>query len=407
MTAPLTTAPAVTWRRAATGVAVLAVLALAVLGLLRAASPAHPPTTGERVAEVAATLRCPTCQGLSIEDSTSVLAAGSRRIIAQQLAQGRTPDQVRQWFVDRYGASVLLSPDATGAGLVAWVVPGLVLVAGGLLVWRWLRRGAPPAGTAGEATDQGAAALTGWRDGALDPDDSPAGMALREALVAAESDADEVALARVATASRRYTARPATAEPDAPRRPGRALPRRAVTVGAAGVVLVAAGIGVALAVDRAGVDRAAPAAAGGEAAAAGTAAVPPGGAAPSPPPGWTGGMPQTPDQWVQLGRAYDADGRPAQAVAAYSMALQLQPDAESVLLLRADVLVRSGQADQALPDLQQLDARHPDTPQVLLVLGLAQNATGDPEAPATLRRFLELDPESPAAAGVRKLLDGG
>jgi cytochrome c-type biogenesis protein CcmH len=394
----------VTWRRAAGGAIVLAVLTLAVLGLVRAASPAGTPTMRERVDEVAATLRCPTCQGLSIEDSTSVLAAGSRRIIQQQLQQGRTPDEIRQWFVDRYGSSVLLSPDPDGAGLVAWVVPGLVLVAGGLLVWRWLRHDAEPAADSDEAVDQAVAALAAWRDGALDPDDSPAGESLREALVAAEPDADEVALARVAAAYRRYTARPAVAAaPIAPRRPGRTLPRRAVPVGAAGVVLVAAGVGVALAVDRAAVDRGA----GAEAATANTAAAPSGGAAPSPPAGWTGGMPQTPEEWVQLGHAYDADQQPAQAVAAYSMALQLQPDAESVLLLRADVLVRSGQADQALPDLQQLDARHPDTPQVLLVLGLAQNATGAPEAPATLRRFLELDPGSPAAAGVRKLLDGG
>jgi cytochrome c-type biogenesis protein CcmH len=118
-------------------------------------------------------------------------------------------------------------------------------------------------------------------------------------------------------------------------------------------------------------------------------------------------MPQTPADWVQLGRAYDAADQPGQAVAAYDMALRLQPDADSVLLLRADVLVRSGHADQALPDLQQLDARHPDTPDVLLVLGLAQNRTGDPAGDATLRRFLQLDPGSPAAPGVRKLLEDG
>ena len=118
-------------------------------------------------------------------------------------------------------------------------------------------------------------------------------------------------------------------------------------------------------------------------------------------------MPRTAAEWVQLGRAYDTAGQADQAVAAFDMALRLQPDADVVLLLRADVLVRSGRAEQALPDLQHLDASHPDTADVLLVLGLAQNRTGAPEAAATLRRFLELDPGSPAAPGVRKLLDGG
>jgi cytochrome c-type biogenesis protein CcmH len=249
--------------------------------------------------------------------------------------------------------------------------------------------------------DEAAVALAAWRDGAFDPDDSPAGGALRAALAAAETDPGEVALARVASAHRRYTARPAAGPvPSAPR-PARGLPRRAVTVGAAGVVLVAAGVGAALAVDHGR-------GTGAQTAAAATSVPASGGTgAPAPPAGWTGGMPQTPEQWVQLGRAYDGAGQPDQAVAAYDMALRLQPDADAVLLLRADVLVRSGHADQALPDLRQLDARHPDTPDVLLVLGLAQNRTGDPAGDATLRRFLQLEPGSPAAPGVRRLLDGG
>src|SRR3546814_1328391 len=54
------------------------------------------PPLQERVAAVSATIRCPTCQGLSIQDSPSVLATGSRQIVEQQLREGRTPDEVRQ-----------------------------------------------------------------------------------------------------------------------------------------------------------------------------------------------------------------------------------------------------------------------------------------------------------------------
>jgi cytochrome c-type biogenesis protein CcmH len=174
--------------------------------------------------------------------------------------------------------------------------------------------------------------------------------------------------------------------------------RRPVAVGA--VALLAAGAAAAVALTVHGRGAGEPAV--GASPAAATAA-----AAPSAPPGWTGGMPTTAGQWVALGRAYDEAHQLPQAVAAYGMALRLQPGADDVLLLRADALVRSGQAATALPDLEGLDQRHPDTPDVLLILGLAQNRTGSPAATATLQRFLQLAPQSPAAPGVRKLLGAG
>jgi cytochrome c-type biogenesis protein CcmH len=115
-------------------------------------------------------------------------------------------------------------------------------------------------------------------------------------------------------------------------------------------------------------------------------------------------MPQTADQWASLGRAYDKAGQYPQALAAYDMALTLQPGADDVVLMRDDVLVRSGKPADALPTLKQLAARYPDNPDVLLILGLAQNRTGDAAGAATLRTFLQLAPDSPAAPGVRKLL---
>ena len=116
-------------------------------------------------------------------------------------------------------------------------------------------------------------------------------------------------------------------------------------------------------------------------------------------------MPQGPAEWVTLGRSYDRAQQYEQAVAAYEMALQLDPTDESVVLMRADVLVRSGHPADALPTLVELDERHPDTADVLLLLGLAQHQTGEPAAAETLRRFLELAPDSPAAPGVQALLE--
>jgi len=120
-------APAVTVAAAV----VLAAVALAV-GLARSGS--SPPTLQERVQAVAAGLRCPVCQNLSVADSPSELAQQMRAEIATRLRAGQSPDQIRQFFASRYGRWILLSPSGSGLGLVAWAAPAAALVVGGLVV---------------------------------------------------------------------------------------------------------------------------------------------------------------------------------------------------------------------------------------------------------------------------------
>ena len=89
---------------------------------------------------LASELRCPVCQGNSIQDSPSELALQMRDLIRDQLRAGKTPDEVRAYFVDKYGEWILLTPKATGFNLVVYIVPLLVVLAGGAVVWRTVRR---------------------------------------------------------------------------------------------------------------------------------------------------------------------------------------------------------------------------------------------------------------------------
>ena len=114
------------------------VLALAVLGGWRAAGDGRP-SLDEQVTAVATGLRCPACEGQSVAASESDLARQMRLVARQQLAQGRSPVQVRAWFAQRYGDGVLLDPPASGLGLVAFVVPVLALAAGAAVLARFLR----------------------------------------------------------------------------------------------------------------------------------------------------------------------------------------------------------------------------------------------------------------------------
>ena len=103
----------------------------------------------QTVHDVATQLRCVVCQSLSVADSPSETANQMRAIIRERLAAGDNPEQVRAYFVEKYGDWILLSPPKTGFTLLVWVVPfvglgiGLVLVA--IVVRRWSRTPQPAA----------------------------------------------------------------------------------------------------------------------------------------------------------------------------------------------------------------------------------------------------------------------
>ena len=118
-------------------------------GPAAAASPAgaKTPVSEDTVHDVAAQLRCVVCQSLSVADSPSETAHEMKGIIRERLAAGESPEQVRAYFVEKYGNWILLSPPRQGFSLLVWVVPfaglglGLVLVL--IVVRRWSRRPAP------------------------------------------------------------------------------------------------------------------------------------------------------------------------------------------------------------------------------------------------------------------------
>lgn len=131
-------------------VALAALLALGALVAVEVLRPDAEPTQAEQAQRIAAELRCPDCQALSVAESQTAAAAAIRRQIVELLAAGQTSDQVRAHFVARYGEWILLAPTSP----VAWWLPPVVVLVGiGLLGW-WLvgRRSAtepPPASPGG------------------------------------------------------------------------------------------------------------------------------------------------------------------------------------------------------------------------------------------------------------------
>ena len=104
----------------------------------------EPQTPARRADGVAAGLRCPVCQGLSVKDSDSSTARDIRADIRRRIDAGQTPAEVRRAYVDRYGEWILLRPKSSGFEAVVWVVPPALIAAAALALgaafWRWRTR---------------------------------------------------------------------------------------------------------------------------------------------------------------------------------------------------------------------------------------------------------------------------
>ena len=98
-----------------------------------------------KAAEVAALLRCPVCQGLSVGDSPAPMAVNMRRQVRDLLAQGYDVEQALAYFEASYGEFVRLKPEMRGINWLVWLAPAAALGLGGLVVARALRRRPVPA----------------------------------------------------------------------------------------------------------------------------------------------------------------------------------------------------------------------------------------------------------------------
>ena len=82
------------------------------------------------------TLRCLVCQGQSIADSDAELAGDMRAFVRESIKQGQSPEQIRKWLMERYGAWISYNPPVEPLTWPLWAAPIILL-----LVGAWLARG--------------------------------------------------------------------------------------------------------------------------------------------------------------------------------------------------------------------------------------------------------------------------
>ncbi len=100
---------------------------------------ASVPELDRRAQELNKSIMCPVCPGESIDQSQHPLAVQMRAIVVDRLQEGWTAGQINDYFVERYGPSVLLEPPTEGSNLLVWIVPPVGVGLGGLLLYVGIR----------------------------------------------------------------------------------------------------------------------------------------------------------------------------------------------------------------------------------------------------------------------------
>ena len=115
--------------------------------------PLTDPVLEARVQKLGKELRCAVCQGLSIADSPSSMARAQLDKVRELISDGKSDQEVVDFFVARYGEWVLLEPPKYGWNLLVWLGPVALILVGALVIGMQLKRkpvpepSSTPAGT--------------------------------------------------------------------------------------------------------------------------------------------------------------------------------------------------------------------------------------------------------------------
>ena len=114
---------------------VLAALVIGV-GAAQDPSPTPPVITDDQVNAIARQMYCPVCENTPLDVCPTQACAEWRELIRDELAQGWSEQQIKQYFVQRFGDRVLATPPATGLNWLVYVVPPIAFLAGAFLLYR-------------------------------------------------------------------------------------------------------------------------------------------------------------------------------------------------------------------------------------------------------------------------------
>jgi cytochrome c-type biogenesis protein CcmH len=116
----------------------LLIFALAVVPAVTVLAQ-QPTPSDDDVNAIAGQLFCPICENIPLDVCPTQACHDWRELIRQMLLQGKSTNEIKQYFVDHYGARVLAVPPRTGLNWLIYVFPPLAILLGLFLLFRAFR----------------------------------------------------------------------------------------------------------------------------------------------------------------------------------------------------------------------------------------------------------------------------
>ncbi len=107
--------------------------------VVKVASAQQPTPSDDQVNAIARQLYCPVCENIPLDVCSTAACAQWRELIRQKLADGWNEQQIKDYFVQQYGARVLGTPPAKGINWLVYVIPPLAILAGVYVLYRAYR----------------------------------------------------------------------------------------------------------------------------------------------------------------------------------------------------------------------------------------------------------------------------
>ena len=134
---------------------VLFIFLLSILFTGAAFAQDNQPTDDE-VNAVAHQLYCPVCQNTPLDVCPTEACRDWREQIRGMLAEGKTEDEILQYFVDQFGDRVLSAPPVTTKfNYIIYIVPPLIILAGAIILFRSLKEWTTPKDASTDLGEEG------------------------------------------------------------------------------------------------------------------------------------------------------------------------------------------------------------------------------------------------------------
>ena len=85
-------------------------------------------------------IMCPVCDGQSLDQSQSLIANNMKDTIKKQIQEGYNEEQIKSYFVKRYGESVIAYPSVRGFNSLAYIIPVISIIIGIITLGLYIKK---------------------------------------------------------------------------------------------------------------------------------------------------------------------------------------------------------------------------------------------------------------------------